>query len=240
MTSAQERPAARRGLAWEERSLLSDYAGLRWWGAVCVALGLTAVGIFADIQRLNRLGIVFQACYFLGCLLAVVAVQRRGLFGPMVQPPLILALMLPAVVLLAGSTPTDGGTAAAALAVGTPLINGFPTMAVTTMATVAVGSLRLFTQRRPATEDSPATRTADAGPEAEDQPPIRQRAPEQPRRVPAEPAAARPPARPVRGPDPEPLTEPVPRVTDPAPEPRDDADRSGRRRPPPPESPAPC
>jgi hypothetical protein len=38
---------------------------------------------------------------------------------------------------------------ATALAVGTPLINGFPTMAITTGFTLVIGTLRLITQRRP-------------------------------------------------------------------------------------------
>jgi hypothetical protein len=116
---------------------------------VLSALGLTAVGVFADIERLNRLGIVFQACYFVGCLLAVVMVQRKGLFGPMVQPPLILAIAVPGVVLAAGSLPSGGGMMATALAVGTPLINGFPTMAITTGLVLAIGAFRLVNQRRP-------------------------------------------------------------------------------------------
>lgn len=101
------------------------------------------------MERLNRLGVVFQVCYFLGCLLAVVVVQRKGLFGPMVQPPLILAVAVPGVVLAAGSTANGAGMIATALAVGTPLINGFPTMAITTGVTLAVGILRLTVQRRP-------------------------------------------------------------------------------------------
>ena len=112
-------------------------------------MGLTAIGVFIDIERLNRLGIVFQACYFLGCMLAVVVVQRKGLFGPMVQPPLILAMAVPGVVLAAGSLPTGGGIVATALAVGTPLINGFPTMAITTGLVLAIGAFRLITQRQP-------------------------------------------------------------------------------------------
>lgn len=113
------------------------------------ALGFAATGAFADIERLNRLGIVFQVCYFLGCLLAVVVVQRKGLFGPMVQPPLILAVAVPGVVLAAGSHPTGGGMVATALAVGTPLIGGFPTMAITTGFTLAIGIFRMIVQRRP-------------------------------------------------------------------------------------------
>ncbi|HKR52190.1 MAG TPA: DUF6542 domain-containing protein [Pseudonocardiaceae bacterium] len=147
MTTTHARSAIQVG-RWDECSLLPGRVGLPWWGAVGCALGLTAVGVFVDIERLNRLGIVFQACYFLGCLLAVVVVQRKALFGPMVQPPLILAVAVPGVVLAAGSLPTGGGTVAAALTVGTPLINGFPTMAITTAVTLAIGTFRLITQRQ--------------------------------------------------------------------------------------------
>lgn len=129
--------------------MLPDRSGVPWWAAVLCALGLAAAGAFVDIERLNRLGIVFQACYFLGCLLAVVMVQRKGLFGPMVQPPLILAVAVPGVVLAAGAHPPGGGMVATALAVGTPLIDGFPTMAITTGFTLAIGIFRLIVQRRP-------------------------------------------------------------------------------------------
>jgi hypothetical protein len=118
-----------------------------WWAAVGCALVLTAIGVFVDLERLNRLGIVFQACYFLGCLLAVAVVRRKELFAPMVQPPLILAVAVPGVVLAAGSLPTEG-VVATALTIGTPLINGFPTMAITTGLTLALGVFRLITQRR--------------------------------------------------------------------------------------------
>lgn len=150
MTTTQARGAPRGG-RWDECSLLPDRPGTPWWAAVLTTLGLTAVGVFADIERLNRLGIVFQACYFVGCLLAVVVVQRKGLFGPMVQPPLILAIAVPGVVLAAGSLPSGGGMMATALAVGTPLINGFPTMAITTGLVLAIGAFRLVSQRRPST-----------------------------------------------------------------------------------------
>lgn len=129
--------------------MLPDRPGVPWWVAVLGALALTAIGVFADMERINRLGIVFQACYFLGCLLAVLVVQRKGLFGPMVAPPLILAVAVPSSILVAGSQTVGGGFVASALAVGTPLINGFPTMAITTGFTLAVGLFRLIIRRRP-------------------------------------------------------------------------------------------
>ncbi|HEU0086958.1 MAG TPA: DUF6542 domain-containing protein [Pseudonocardiaceae bacterium] len=167
MTIARELPA-RRGLSWDERALLPRHAGVPWWLAVSLALALTAVGAVADIERIGRLGVVFPACYFLGCLLAVGVVQRRGLFGPMVQPPLVLAITVPSVVLLTGSVPTGGSTTATALAMGTPLINSFPAMAVTTAATLALGAFRLLTQRPPTTPGSPRfVRRAAPAPAAE-------------------------------------------------------------------------
>lgn len=147
MTGTQARSAVARP-RWDERALLPGRVGLPWWAAVSCALGLTATGVFVDLQQLNRLGVVFQACYFLGCLLAVVVVQRKGLFGPMVQPPLILAVAVPGVVLTTGSQSTEG-VVPTALAVGTPLINGFPTMAIATGFTLAIGILRLIIQRGP-------------------------------------------------------------------------------------------
>jgi hypothetical protein len=130
--------------------LLPDRVGIPWWAAAFCALGLAVIGAFTDLERLNRLGVLFEVCYFLGCLFAVVAVQRKGLFGPMVQPPLILAVTVPGIISAIGSHPTGGGVVATALAVGTPLINGFPAMAITTGVTLTVGILRLIIQRRPA------------------------------------------------------------------------------------------
>lgn len=157
-TTSAQRPATAAEPQWDERSLLPDRQGLPWWAAVVMALVLTAAGAFVDMERANALGFIFQACYFIGCLLAVAVVARKGLFGPMVQPPLILAFTVPLVILLAGSLPKSGGTTAAALVVGTPLINGFPTMALTTAVTLIVGGFRLFTQRRPEDSNSPEER----------------------------------------------------------------------------------
>ena len=149
MTGTRARSTAQRGY-WDERALLPDRVGIPWWAAAFCALGLAAVGAFTDLERLNRLGVLFEVCYFLGCLFAVVAVQRKGLFGPMVQPPLILAVTVPGIISAIDSHPTGGGVVATALAVGTPLINGFPAMAITTGVTLTVGILRLIIQRRPA------------------------------------------------------------------------------------------
>lgn len=196
MTTALERPAARRSPRWDEYSLLPGRTGMRCWVAVAVALVLTTAGVFADLYRADQLGIVFQACYFLGCLLAVVAVQRKGLFAPTVQPPLLLVVAVPAGVVLSGSVPS-GGQAATGLAIGTPLINSFPTMAITTGVTVAIGVFRFINQRPPNPVAALQSRSeGDA---------------ERPS-APASGRVRRPPPQRADE-DPEPVTEPVPRMT---------------------------
>ncbi|WP_312871894.1 DUF6542 domain-containing protein [Amycolatopsis acididurans] len=134
---------------WDERPVVGDRRGLPWWGAVLLAFGLAVIGAVADMQIQNSLGWVFKICYFVGSVGAVCAVQRRSLFGPMVQPPLILAITVPAVVLLVSGLPANSDTLSKILTVGTPLINGFPTMAVTTGLTLVVGIVRLYRERDP-------------------------------------------------------------------------------------------
>jgi hypothetical protein len=161
VTSSASAPSSLRQDArptWRTSSALSTVSGIAWWAAVVLALAFTAIGVFADLERIYRLGFIFQICYFAGCLLAVLWVQRRGLFGPVVQPPLIMAVTVPCVVLILGGEVTGSGLTAKTLAVATPLINGFPTMAVTTGATVFVGCVRLLGQRPPTTGRSGARR----------------------------------------------------------------------------------
>jgi hypothetical protein len=115
--------------------------------AVALALAFTAAGIFADLQRIGTAGAVFQTLFVTGCLLAVAWVRRRSLFAPMVQPPLLLAVTVPAVVLLDGGPGPEAGVLDALLTVAAPLVNSFPTMAATTVAVLVVGAGRLVVQR---------------------------------------------------------------------------------------------
>ncbi|RZS44393.1 hypothetical protein EV193_101269 [Herbihabitans rhizosphaerae] len=136
--------------AWDERPIFGTFRGLTWWAAVLLALGVTAAAAAIDMVRQNKLSPVFQGAYFVGCVAAVCWVRRRSLFGPMVQPPLILALTVPTVVYLASGAPIGNSLFSKVLTLGTPLINGFPTMAITTGATILIGVLRLYLQRDPA------------------------------------------------------------------------------------------
>lgn len=142
-----------------ERSLLTAVLGIPPVAAVGLAFGLTALGVFVDLQRIGTVGAVFAVLYFTGCVLAIAWVRRRNLFAPLVQPPLLLAVAVPAIVLL-GDGAAGGPTL---LAVGAPLVNSFPTMAATSAAVLALGLLRLFTQRDRAGNDGGSPRRAARG-----------------------------------------------------------------------------
>jgi hypothetical protein len=140
---------------WDERPVIGRGRGLPWWAAVLLALVLAAAGAvfdrarLVDDQRLNSLG-PYLVLFLVGCVAAVLAVRRRNLFGPMVQPPLIFAVTFVAVQLTAReSTGTETGTKKLIFEVGLPLASSFPWMAGATAATVVLGIVRLLTQRDP-------------------------------------------------------------------------------------------
>ncbi|GAB2780485.1 hypothetical protein GCM10027199_64530 [Amycolatopsis magusensis] len=171
---------------WDELPVVGTRRGLPWWGAVLLGFGLAALGAVASLQITDNLELIFQGAYFVGAVGAVAAVQRRSLFGPMVQPPLILAVTVPAALLFSG-TPTGDDKFSTALAIATPLINGFPTMAITTGAALALGFYRVFRERDP----DPPMKPVKSGKSAASGKSGKSAASKEPR--PAE--AARPPAK---------------------------------------------
>jgi hypothetical protein len=153
-----------------ERSLITSVLGIPPLAAVGLAFGFTALGVFVDLQRIGTVGAVFQVLYFSGCVLAMIWVRRRNLFGPLVQPPLLLAVAVPAIVLLGDGA--DAGGSQTLLTVGAPLVNSFPTMAVTTGVVAALGVARFVLQRAPRVPRDDvrpprkASRTTTGGPAA--------------------------------------------------------------------------
>jgi hypothetical protein len=136
-------------VAWNDRALFGSFKGLPWWAAVVIAFVLAIVGTYIDVSSTATVGTIFTGLFFVGCVGAVVFVERRSMFGPVVQPPLILAIVVPLVVLVTQGMPATGGLGSMALALGKPLINGFPTMAITTIFTVLIGVFRVTRQRDP-------------------------------------------------------------------------------------------
>jgi hypothetical protein len=144
-----------------ERSLINSVLGIPPLAAVGLAFGFTALGVFVDLQRIGTVGAVFQVLYFSGCLLAMTWVRRRNLFGPLVQPPLLLAVAVPAIVLMGDGAGTGGGSTL--LTVGAPLVNSFPTMAVTSGVVLVLGLVRFVVQREPRApkaDDRPARKVS--------------------------------------------------------------------------------
>lgn len=151
MSSANTDPPVKSGGLWPvlERSIIGTVLGIPTVAAIGIAAAFTALGVFIDLQRAGTLGAIFKVCYFTGCVLAIAWVRRRGVFGPMVQPPLLLAAVVPVTVMFGAGPKTNGSLTEHLLFVVLPLINGFPTMAITTLATVGVGVFRYVTQRPP-------------------------------------------------------------------------------------------
>ncbi|MEV6874750.1 DUF6542 domain-containing protein [Amycolatopsis sp. NPDC051128] len=133
---------------WDERPVVGSRRGLPWWAAVLVGLGLAVVGAFLGKPSKDNIPLIFTACYIAGAVIAVCAVRRRGLFGPMVMPPLVLAVTVPGVILLTSGSQGDD-MLSKAFDIGTPLINLFPTMAITTGITLLIGVVRIFRERDP-------------------------------------------------------------------------------------------
>ena len=145
--SSQPLPAPGRG-GWpvRERSLLRPVLGIPPVAAIGLAVGTTALGVFVDLLRIGTVGRVFEIGYLLGCVLAVGWVRRRSIFLPAVQPPLLLAVVVPLIAVLIGA-PTGGGATQSVLMAGAPLINAFPAMALTTLVVALIAGFRLLRQR---------------------------------------------------------------------------------------------
>ncbi|WP_018683958.1 DUF6542 domain-containing protein [Actinokineospora enzanensis] len=174
MTATRERRSDldndRAEPTWDERPILGRSRGLPWWGAVLLAFGLTAVAALVDAQRQDTLGKVFQYAYVIGCVAAICLVRRRDIFAPMVQPPLVFAIV--AITANLALAPDDsGGLRDLVFSVGLPLTSNFPTMAIATGIALVLGIVRLLTQRDPhrGTRAPKPTRTPDRRP-ASDRP----------------------------------------------------------------------
>ncbi|MET9228257.1 DUF6542 domain-containing protein [Lentzea sp. NPDC003310] len=146
---------------WNYRALFGEFKGIPWWAAILAALVPAFIGAFIDINSSKTVGWTFNVVFFVGALAAIVLVQRRSLFGPMVQPPLVLAATVPTLVLLTGGV-AKGGLSTMALGLGKPLIDSFPVMAITTAVTVGLGILRMILQKNPNRPSKDEVREAKA------------------------------------------------------------------------------
>ncbi|MCP2249779.1 hypothetical protein LX86_008566 [Lentzea aerocolonigenes] len=191
---------------WNYRAAFGEFKGIPWWAAILSALVPAFIGAFIDINSSKTVGWTFNAVFFVGALAAILLVQRRSLFAPMVQPPLVLAATVPLLVLFTGGI-QKGNLASMALGLGRPLIDSFPVMALTTAVTVALGILRIFLQKDPNRPSKDEVREAKAELKSRGKPAARKPARERDRdrEEPAEerPRRPRPEGAPARRPRPE-------------------------------------
>ncbi|WP_460407044.1 DUF6542 domain-containing protein [Actinophytocola sediminis] len=151
--------------------------GLPWWACVLLTFGLSVVAAIVAMLLQGELGLIYQVAFVLGCVAAICLVQRRSLFGPIVQPPLVFAVTAIGAMLTLGDNLAKG-LGKKVIGVAIELTSYFPTMAIATVLTVAIGGYRLWKERDP----NPPVRanTGKKGRPAKE--PRRPRDPESPRR----------------------------------------------------------
>lgn len=151
-------------MAAGHQSIYPRIPGVPWWGAVVIATTATAVGFAFDAGSGNKqLTNVFAALYVVGCVGAVLAVRRSGVFTAVIQPPLILFCSVPgAYWLFHGAKVT--GIKDILINCGYPLIERFPLMLFTSAVVLLIGMARWFfgMTRRVSAKTNAGAATADA------------------------------------------------------------------------------
>ena len=109
-----------------------------------LAATFTATGFAFDAGSGNKeLGFVFAASYFVGCIVAVLAVRQAGIFTAVIQPPLLLFASVPAAYFLfTGGEIT--GIKDVLINCAYPLIERFPLMFFASAATLLIGMGRWY------------------------------------------------------------------------------------------------
>lgn len=128
----------------EERSLLASIRGIPAWTAVLLAVAITLTGVAIDSLS-GELGGAFTVAFFLGCLISALAVVRRSVFVAGVQPPIIMAVLVPLAYVIAGLGAGDElFSRTQIISVALPLATRFPLMITTTLVVIAVVLIRAF------------------------------------------------------------------------------------------------
>jgi hypothetical protein len=124
--------------------VLPQIPGIPWWGAIALAVTLTAVGFAYDAGAGTKaLGSAFGVCYVTGCVLAVLAVRQSGLFSAVIQPPLILFVAVPTAYFAFHGSEIKG-IKDLLINCGYPLIERFPLMFLTAATVLLIGMARWY------------------------------------------------------------------------------------------------
>ncbi len=128
-----------------------------WWVALLIAVTGTAVGYGIDsgVGHKELTGI-FACLYIAGCVAAVLAVRKDGLFTAVIQPPLILFCAVPGAYWLFHGGKI-GSLKDLLINCGYPLIERFPLMLGTAGGVLLIGLIRWYfaaSQRMAAKDDA--------------------------------------------------------------------------------------
>ncbi|CAN5797275.1 hypothetical protein BH09ACT7_BH09ACT7_38680 [soil metagenome] len=146
----------------DHRSAHPNLPGVPWWGAVLIAVALTAAGFAFDAgSGKNELTSAFAAMYIIGCVAAVLAVRQSGVFTAVVQPPLILFVAVPSAYYLFHHSEIQG-VKDILINCGYPLIERFLLMFTTSVVVLLIGMVRWYF--------GAASRAGIATPKAEQEP----------------------------------------------------------------------
>ena len=109
-----------------------------------IGVGATLIGLAIETGLGHQeLGAVFAVFYFLGCVAAVLAVRRTGIFTAVIQPPLLLFVVVPLAYYLFHNS-AFGGLKDVLITCGYPLIERFPLMFFTSAAVLLIGLVRWY------------------------------------------------------------------------------------------------
>lgn len=145
----------------DEQSVLPAMRGVPWWGAVLIAVAVTAVGAGIDARSTSELGGTFRFCFLVGCVAAALLVRRRALFTAAAQPPLV-AFGVGIITLYTANTDESAASLKSLiLQVLLPIADVFPWLAFTFLVTLALVVGRWYITRE-AEPDSSTPRTADS------------------------------------------------------------------------------
>jgi hypothetical protein len=135
---------AQRTAGGDQRSAFPQYTGVPWWGAVVIAVIMTLAGLAVEAGSGHQeLGTAFAIGYSLGCVGAVLAVRRSGIFTAVIQPPLLLFVAVPLAYYLFHNS-SFSGLKEVAISCGYPLIERFPLMLFTSSAVLLIGLIRWY------------------------------------------------------------------------------------------------
>ena len=132
-----------RRITLDQRSVFAGIRGVPGWAAVLLIVAFVLLS-YALSWNQPLLGRPFTILYFAGCVLAVLLVQRQGLFWAAVVPPLIAAAMIPLFYLLTIDPVGDSLSRTEILTVLVPLAKRFPLILVTWLIVVAIALVRGF------------------------------------------------------------------------------------------------